>query len=274
MNKVAALLVLAVIVVGCEPAPADSGQVPATTDTPVSVALNQTLLVDTIQITPAHVIGDSRCPSPASCVWSGQVVLDVTVNDGDGNRSIRVSTLDKNLNQPHVADLHITIQSVTPGQRLNGTQQVTIAPEDYRFTLVFSRVPQPMGRLGAVQPGQLVRMKAGETASYPGTLRVRFDRIVKNERCPKSSTIACATAGQASIAVTVENNGASEAGELRIPGLTDDATAFPNLPARPGATARLAGVDVRFVSLEPQFTSLQDPAIGTSLSATLLVTMP
>lgn len=100
-----------------------------TTGTPTA-GLGQTANVDSLLVTPAAVVEDSRCPADVQCVWAGRLVVRTEVRGGSW-----VKTLDLTLGAgQHVADGEIILVSAVPEK--NSTKPVN--PGDYRFTYSFS----------------------------------------------------------------------------------------------------------------------------------------
>ena len=56
-------------------------------------------------------------------------------------------------------------------------------------------------------------LKVGATAALPDGLRIKFDRVTADSRCP--SDVQCVRAGEATIAVSLASNGDLETREMR-----------------------------------------------------------
>ena len=93
------------------PSPVPPPQVPPPpANAPLTfAALNETVSVDGLKVTPKEVLEDSRCPQNARCVWAGRLRLRVNV-EGVGEREL---TLDEDaIETPHGA---FALVAVSPG---------------------------------------------------------------------------------------------------------------------------------------------------------------
>ena len=95
-----------------------------------TAALGETIRVGALEVTPRTVIEDSRCPTDATCVWAGRVVLRADVSDGARR------THDLILGVPVPAGGGtLTLSAVLPARRADAP----IAPAAYRFRFAFAR---------------------------------------------------------------------------------------------------------------------------------------
>lgn len=95
------------------------------------VALGQKAYVDGPLVQPVEVIEDSRCPMNARCVWAGRVRVKMLWIRGNGEKQPFEATLGE---ETQLADGKFTLESVRPEKMTN----VTIEPEDYRFSFRFA----------------------------------------------------------------------------------------------------------------------------------------
>ncbi|WP_411342168.1 hypothetical protein V6U71_10400 [Sphingopyxis sp. J-6] len=125
--RLAATAVLAALALS---ACAASGQQTPLPDTD-NVALGQRAYADGPVIQPVAVIEDSRCPMNARCIWAGRVKLKMLWLRPTGEKQPFEVTLGE---ATPLADGSITLESVRPEKRTD----VTIRPEDYRFSFRFA----------------------------------------------------------------------------------------------------------------------------------------
>ena len=92
-----------------------------------SVRLGESASFRGITIKPVSISEDSRCPANANCIQAGTVRVNVQATYDNGasvNQIVRLGS-DTTFNT-----FSVNLVSVDPAQR----QNVTIDPEDYRFT--------------------------------------------------------------------------------------------------------------------------------------------
>ena len=87
-----------------------------------------------------------------------------------------------------------------------------------RSFLIILAIVVGAGCLGPTAPDAVVGtpfdLKVGATATLPDGLRIKFDRVTADSRCP--SDVQCVRAGEAIIAVTMAtSNGGPETREIR-----------------------------------------------------------
>ena len=93
-------------------------------------ALGETIRVGALEVTPRTVIEDSRCPTDATCVWAGRVVLRADVDDGARR------THDLILGEPvSTRGGTLTLSAVLPARRVD----TPIAAVASRFRFTFAR---------------------------------------------------------------------------------------------------------------------------------------
>ena len=113
------------------------------------------------------------------------------------------------------------------------------------------------GKTHVFEIGKAVTLRAGEFAQASGEgLRLGFDRVTADSRCPKGEQ--CVRAGDATARVWLQQGGgAKETGELK----TSPGTA---------QAGRLLGYEVRLLSLDP-YPMSGKPIANTDYIATLLL---
>lgn len=94
------------------------------------VALGQRAYVDGPIVQPVAILEDSRCPMNARCVWAGRLRVKMIWWRGNGEKQPFEVTLGEST---PLADGAIRIEAVRPDKMTN----VTLKPEDYRFSLRF-----------------------------------------------------------------------------------------------------------------------------------------
>ena len=117
-----ALLAACVLV----PPPYSAAPLPAGT----AIALDQSVVVGDVTVTPKAVVEDSRCPAGARCVWAGRLVVRTQI-DGRGSDGARWrDTADVRMGETYgTHDKVIVLVSGEPGK----TTGRETRPEDYRF---------------------------------------------------------------------------------------------------------------------------------------------
>lgn len=147
MNATTKLLIALVLLVGAlfvawyvlSPSPA-----PETTNTPEVLGeenategeeyrearLGESVSALGLTITPLEVLEDSRCPQGVQCVWEGTVRLRANVTSSAGMEE-KVLVLN---NYIAVGELNVVLAGVSPAPK----EGVTIAPSDYRFTILIT----------------------------------------------------------------------------------------------------------------------------------------
>jgi hypothetical protein len=93
--------------------------------------LGSTITIGVMRITPAVVTEDSRCPTRAACIWTGRVVVRVTISSLTAKM-----TREMSMGEPVSIDgQKVVLVAVTPAKT-----DVPTRPAAYRFKF-------------AVQPG-------------------------------------------------------------------------------------------------------------------------
>lgn len=168
-----------------------------------------------ITLTVAAVI-DGRCAVAAACdaPEGGVVQVDLGWRKDDGASqtiSLTAHTDESGAVAPAAGtvrpsrlfdgvDFHLL--RVTPTPATGGA----IAPADYRVTLMLEAGPRMSTGVDFAEPGQLFELGAGYTAIIgQDVLRVRFDEVATDSRCPRLAV--CVQAGEVQIAMTVASTG-------------------------------------------------------------------
>jgi hypothetical protein len=124
--------------------------------------------------------------------------------------------------------------------------------------------PTPPGESRAdlsIQLDQNFRLAVGQEAILSdGNVRVRFEEVTQDSRCPVGGNIRCVWAGFARVVLALSQAGAPQERDS------------VNLNIEPRAVRRF-GLEIRLVALEPDRTDSGAPAPG-SYVATLVVTRP
>lgn len=87
-----------------------------------------------LRVTFLRVTGDSRCPADAFCIQGGDAVVHVRATDG-GSGAYELHTGDQSRAAAVHGAFRITLEQLAP-YPFSGR---TIAPDEYRATLVVSR---------------------------------------------------------------------------------------------------------------------------------------
>lgn len=87
-----------------------------------------------LQVQFVKVTGDSRCPADAICVWGGDAIVHVRAIDG-GSTDYELHTGDSSRASALHQGMRIQLMELQPYP----FSSRTIAPADYRATLVVSR---------------------------------------------------------------------------------------------------------------------------------------
>jgi hypothetical protein len=95
------------------------------------------------------VTEDSRCPVGVQCIWAGDAAVELTVERPPASTEmLTLHTNDRFGRQAAYEGLVVRLVDLKPQPR-EGT---TIAPEDYRVTLVVDRANQARGVGGGIRP--------------------------------------------------------------------------------------------------------------------------
>jgi hypothetical protein len=105
----------------------------ATLNEPIQLAPGQSATFEAEQLSVQFVgiAADSRCPSDATCVWAGEVVVQFAIRQDDRTTQQEIKENESGA----VGAYSVTVLGVLP---IPSTQQ-RIAPADYRVTLKVTR---------------------------------------------------------------------------------------------------------------------------------------
>jgi hypothetical protein len=108
--------------------------VPAPDSTPPApqgsaVALNQSVQVGDLTVTPTAVVEDSRCPINARCVWAGRLVVRTRI-DGQASGERWSDTAELRLGETY--GTHGKVIALVSGEPGRSADRET-RPEEYRF---------------------------------------------------------------------------------------------------------------------------------------------
>lgn len=131
MRRSLLILVLFVLTACAAAAPAGTRRVAL--DTQVTLAPGETAIVDDgFAVQFVSVLEDSRCPQDVTCVWAGQVRVQIAIRAG--SQPVARHEVVENGNVV-VAGYRVTIVGVQPRPLSTGR----IQPGEYRVTLTVSK---------------------------------------------------------------------------------------------------------------------------------------
>ena len=155
---------------------------------------------------------DHRCPRRAECESEGGAEVRLSWLDAEAApRPIRLAgyTDDRGAVLPPDGPLRPFELVDGAGIRLLGVTPVPldsdeIAQDDYRVTLMLEAGPRMPNGSEFAEPGAAFSLTPDHTAVIgQDVLRVRFDAVVSDARCPRR--VLCAQAGDVQVAITVAN---------------------------------------------------------------------
>ena len=92
-----------------------------------NVRVGQTVFINGVKITLNKIVGDSRCPVDAICIWAGNVTANVTLQSNTDKETIDIFS-DKG---PVAFDSYqVSLEQVSPSSKAD----TKIKPEDYSLT--------------------------------------------------------------------------------------------------------------------------------------------
>jgi hypothetical protein len=122
------IIVLAVALAAC-----GRGGSAAELDAPIQLAPGQSAVFadPKLEVQFSGIENDSRCPADVTCVWAGEIIVQLTVRSGGKTTQHSI----KETESATVAGATITVLQVLPAR----TSSQRIAPDDYRVTLKVTR---------------------------------------------------------------------------------------------------------------------------------------
>lgn len=187
------------------------------TDHPFTLAPSEQVLMTGANITlTVEAVTDGRCPTGAACDERNGGIVQVDLGWRKDGSAPQMITLTANTDAAGHAlpatgvvrpfrlfdGAGFRLLSVTPLPAAGAT----IAPEDYRVTLMLEAGPRMSNGVDFAEPGAAFALGAGYTAVIgQDVLRVRFDEVVADSRCPR--LVACVQAGDVQLALTVASAG-------------------------------------------------------------------
>jgi hypothetical protein len=102
-------------------------------DAPIQLAPGQSAVFadPKLEVHFSGIENDSRCPADVTCVWAGEIIVQLTVRSGGKTTQHSI----KETESATVAGATITVLQVLPAR----TSSQRIAPDDYRVTLKVTR---------------------------------------------------------------------------------------------------------------------------------------
>jgi hypothetical protein len=206
------VLLFGLMLVGCQlgietemnPASANLGEVFT-----VAAGEEATINGENLRLRFVEVLEDSRCPTEVNCAWTGQARIAITVQQGEGEPvTVAFNTNpapDQNQQTAVVGAYTIELQSLEPYPQTTAA----IPFEEYRATLVVRKgAPVSTAAATTAAPSSFnldepfVLNGGQEVTISEENLRVRFDEVLDDSRCP--TQVTCVWEGQARIALTVQ----------------------------------------------------------------------
>lgn len=187
------------------------------TDHPFTLAPGEQVVMTGANITlTVDAVTDRRCVADAPCAAPDGGVVQVDVGwrkEGAAPQTITLTAhTDETGNALPAAGVVrpfrlfdgavFHLLSVTPLPAAGAT----IPPEDYRVTLMLEAGPRMSNGVDFAEPGAAFDLGVGYTAVIgQDVLRVRFDEVVADSRCPR--LVVCVQAGDVQLALTVASAG-------------------------------------------------------------------
>lgn len=229
-----------------------------------------------ITLTVAAVI-DGRCAVAAACdaPEGGVVQVDLGWRKDDGAPqiiSLTAHTDESGAVTPAAGTVrpsrlfdgvgfHLVRVTPTP------TTGDAIAPADYRVTLMLEAGPRMSTGVDFAEPGQPFELGAGYTAIIgQDVLRVRFDEVATDSRCPRLTM--CVWAGEVQLAITVAGSGQRPTSYV-LGGATDSSGMLLDT-----TEITQAGFTVRLLQVTPYPEQPDAPIAADAYVATFVVAAP
>lgn len=234
----------------------------------------QVTLVGRETILRVATVADSRCPPGESCTAGGIATVVLEWQEGDATRSIQLTaeTAADGAVLPAAGSVRpfalvdgvgIRLVRVTP---LPAAGEAT-AQGDYRVTLTLEPGPRMPNGTEFAEPGAAFDLTPGHTAVIgQDVLRVRFDGVVEDSRCPLLAL--CVQAGKVEVAVTVANQ--QQRATTYVLGGSTDAEGRLLAPA----TIDHAGYTLRLTQVKPYPEAGEAELPADAYVATFVVDAP
>lgn len=247
----------ATLVVSKDPAanPDTDADMHVLTDHPFTLAPGEQVILTGAPITlTVEAVTDGRCADAAGCDAPQGGVVQVELGWRKENAAPQTITLTAHTDEtgavaPSVGmarpfrlfdGVGFRLMRVTP----TPTEGAAIAPADYRVTLMLEAGPRMSTGVDYAEPGQAFELGVGYTAVIgQDVLRVRFDEVVTDSRCPRLAV--CVWAGDVQLAITVAS--AAQRPTSYVIGGSTDSNGF----LLDAAEIAHAGFVVRLVQVTP-----------------------
>ncbi|HHY58601.1 MAG TPA: hypothetical protein GYA08_24555 [Chloroflexi bacterium] len=187
------------------------------TDQPFTLAPGEQVILTGANITlTVEAVTDARCVADAACEEPEGGVVQVALGWRKEGAAPQTITLTAHTDDAGAAlppagvvrpfrlfdGVGFHLLSITPLPQVG----VDLAPEDYRVTLMLEAGPRMSSGVDYAEPGQPFELGVGYTAIIgQDVLRVRFDEVVTDSRCPR--LVVCVQAGEVQLALTVASTG-------------------------------------------------------------------
>lgn len=200
------------------PQAADTPTAPATTttsgarlDEDFALHVGETAMLtdspDQFGITFYNVKQDSRCPQGVTCVWAGEVRVEITFQEHGILHPPILELTTNAADARHIVaaqDYLVQVVKVLPPKLANAE----IAPHDYVVTFRVTRAaatPTPEANVMTSALDQPVTLKMFQKVVFPQIqLQVTLNGVLEESRCPKQ--VNCAQAGRAILSFLLERN--------------------------------------------------------------------
>lgn len=187
------------------------------TDHPFTLAPGeQVILTGANIVLTVEAVIDGRCVADAACEDPNGGVVQVELGWRAPDAAPQTITLTAHTDDAGVAlppagvvrpvrlfdgvGFHLLRVTPTPAAG------VSTAPTDYRVTLMLEAGPRMSSGVDFAEPGETFELGVGYTAIIgQDVLRVRFDEVAADSRCPRLTV--CVQAGDVQVAITVASTG-------------------------------------------------------------------
>lgn len=113
--------------------------IPAQLDKPFALKVGETAVLEneTVQIVVTAVTDDSRCPKDVACVWEGEALVHVTIQETDK----QPSDLQLNTNPPENSQTYLQYQVLLEQLLPVPISGEQISQDQYEATIIISQMP-------------------------------------------------------------------------------------------------------------------------------------